>query len=279
MNMAKLTIGQMARINHVSQQALRHYDREGLLHPAQVDEATGYRYYHINQSARLDMIQYMKSLGMSLRDIREQLTGKDPGRILEILQEKSKQIESQMQELQQQKRAVERTMDSLRRYKTAPPDGTIVLEYIEERTIYCFDAGLNFYHNGIEVYEQMLRRLKDQIRDQKLPEIYFWNAGTILRKEYLNKRIFHSSEVFVLVEKDFVEADLLSALPAATYLCIYCDGFEKEEEYAQRLLDHMEKQGYGLAGDYVCEVIYEPPAQSGLERTMYLRLQVPILFR
>ena len=34
----------------------------------------GYRYYDIRQSAQLDMIQHMKALGMSLKDIREQLT-------------------------------------------------------------------------------------------------------------------------------------------------------------------------------------------------------------
>ena len=36
----------------------------GLLKPCYVDEQTHYRYYDIKQNARLDMIQYMKELGM-----------------------------------------------------------------------------------------------------------------------------------------------------------------------------------------------------------------------
>ena len=59
MDYQKLTIGQMAKLNHISEQSLRLYDREGLLSPFVKDENTGYRYYHIIQSARLDMIQYM----------------------------------------------------------------------------------------------------------------------------------------------------------------------------------------------------------------------------
>ena len=38
------------------------------------DAENGYRYYDIRQSAQLDMIQHMKALGMSLKDIREQMT-------------------------------------------------------------------------------------------------------------------------------------------------------------------------------------------------------------
>lgn len=59
MDLEKLTIGQMAELNHVSEQTLRLYDREGLMKPRYTDLATGYRYYHITQSARLDMIQPM----------------------------------------------------------------------------------------------------------------------------------------------------------------------------------------------------------------------------
>ena len=42
-----------------------------LLTPCYVDEKTCYRYYDIKQNARLDMIQYMKELGMELKEIKE----------------------------------------------------------------------------------------------------------------------------------------------------------------------------------------------------------------
>ena len=77
MDLQKLTIGQMAQLNHVSEQALRLYDREGLLKPQYIDAATGYRYYHITQSARLDLIQNMKVYGMTLRQIRAFLDEND----------------------------------------------------------------------------------------------------------------------------------------------------------------------------------------------------------
>lgn len=76
--MQLLTIGQMAKLNHLSEQTLRLYDRIGLFSPNHRGE-NGYRYYNIEQSALLDIIQYMKSLGISLKEIRHQ-PGSGPNR-------------------------------------------------------------------------------------------------------------------------------------------------------------------------------------------------------
>jgi DNA-binding transcriptional MerR regulator len=48
---------------------LRHYDALGLLRPAQVDPATGYRYYHAGQFARLNRIIALKELGFTLGQV------------------------------------------------------------------------------------------------------------------------------------------------------------------------------------------------------------------
>lgn len=276
--MEKLTIGQMAKLNHVSEQTLRLYDRMHLLEPDSVSPETGYRYYSIKQSAVLDMIQYMKSLGMKLSDIKKHLEYKDPALIKSILHQRSLQIDEEIRELKYQKRAIERTLQSYRRYETSPPDGTIVLEYLEERRMYCIDAGMNFYDYGIEEYEEMLRKLKTRLISDNLPQIYFCNAGTILRKDDLERRRMYSSEIFVFVDKDFVADDLTVVIPANIYLCIYCNKFEKEKEYIGHLLDVISEKGYKIVGDYICEVITELPFLERKERGMFLRLQIPIKF-
>lgn len=279
MDYKKLTIGQMAQMNNVSRQTLRHYDNENLLEPALVDSETGYRYYNIRQSARLDMIQYLKSLGISLQHIKTYIDSQDASCIARLLGEKQEAIDRQILELQWQKKAVQRMVESIQRYESAPPDGAIVLEYIGPRTIYCYETGENFYEGGIETYEQMLRKLKEQMRGHRLPEIYFYNAGTVLRKERLLQREFYSSEVFLLLDQDFNDPDLLMHLPAATYYCIYCNSFDREREYAQFLLDFIEREGLQITGDYLCEVLFEPPVSSNAQRDMLMRLQVPVLYR
>ena len=277
--MDKLTIGQMAKINGVTRQTLRLYDHIGLLTPVVVGGTNGYRYYDISQCARLDMIQYMKSLGMELRTIKEQLDQKDIGLLKSILEHKKNDVDRQMRELEFQKRAIERTIGAYELYESAPPDGSIVLEYIEKRLIYVLDSGINFYDYDIEVYEEILRKLKKDLVSHRLPHIYFSNAGTILRRERLKSRDFHATEFFVLMDQDVMSTDLTVWLPGGMFLCIYCNRFEKEREYTLRLLDTAAKRKYRITGDCYCEVIIDSPVFEDSRRDMFFRIQLPIAFK
>lgn len=275
LDVKKMTIGQMAKLNHISEQALRLYDREGLLSPLYRDEGNGYRYYDIRQSAQLDMIQYMKALGMPLKEIKIHMKKWDMGRVKQLLRENRDAIDEKVRELNLQKRAIERALDSYERYESAPPDGAIVLEYIPRRQMYVTSTAVNFYDYDIAAYEGILRNLKEDMAAHDISPFYFANAGTILRRENFMKRNLYSTEVFVFVDREYVEEDLITVIPASPYLCIYCDRFEKEKEYIDRLLAAIEEKHYTVTGDYICEVIVEMPLDFK-ERGMFLRLQVPI---
>lgn len=63
------TIGDFAKHGRVSVRMLRHYDALGLLHPARVDPASGYRHYEAGQLARLNRVIALKELGFSLEQV------------------------------------------------------------------------------------------------------------------------------------------------------------------------------------------------------------------
>ncbi|WP_035844736.1 MerR family transcriptional regulator [Kitasatospora azatica] len=65
------TIGDFARHGRVSVRMLRHYDATGLLRPAHVDPASGYRYYTAAQLARLNRVIALKDLGLTLQQVQE----------------------------------------------------------------------------------------------------------------------------------------------------------------------------------------------------------------
>jgi DNA-binding transcriptional MerR regulator len=62
-------IGTVARLAQVSVRTLRHYDDLGLLRPAWVNSATGYRYYTPDQVLRLHRILVLRDLGVPLSEI------------------------------------------------------------------------------------------------------------------------------------------------------------------------------------------------------------------
>jgi DNA-binding transcriptional MerR regulator/effector-binding domain-containing protein len=64
-------IGDFSRIARVSARLLRFYDEIGLLVPARADAQTGYRFYTVEQLARLNRIIVLKELGFSLDQVAE----------------------------------------------------------------------------------------------------------------------------------------------------------------------------------------------------------------
>jgi DNA-binding transcriptional MerR regulator len=64
-----LKIGEFARVGQVSIATLRYYDQCGLLKPNALDTDTGYRYYSLDQLARLNRILALKDLGFPLEQV------------------------------------------------------------------------------------------------------------------------------------------------------------------------------------------------------------------
>lgn len=68
-----MRIGVFARLGRVSVKALRHYEAVGLLKPARIDPATGYRHYETGQLDTLHRLMVLRALGLPLARIRDLL--------------------------------------------------------------------------------------------------------------------------------------------------------------------------------------------------------------
>lgn len=277
MDLQKLSIGQMAELNHVSEQTLRLYDKEGLLVPRCVDPVTGYRYYHIIQSAKLDLIQNMKIYGMTLRQIRSFLDSNDPAALRALLTEQAASIEERIRQLRRSQSAITRTLDNYRRYEAMPRNGEIFLEYIPERRIFRYSCDVNYFDQDESGYEYMLRQMKTNLVANNMPLSYFTNIGTIIRREHLVPDALFSNEVFLFVDEDD-SSQAMETLPAASYLCLCSDEFSMEAANVRRLLDYVQKRGCEIAGDYICEVVVDFPMLDFDHRRMFYKAQIPVRF-
>lgn len=54
------------------------------------------------------------------------------------------------------------------------------------------------------------------------------------------------------------------------------DDFSKEAVCARKLLDHIKKSGYTIAGDYICEVVIDFPVMEEEKRKMFSKMQIPV---
>ena len=274
-----LSIGKMAAMNRLTVATLRLYDELDLLSPRRRDPETGYRYYDIAQNARLDMIAYMKELGMSLTEIGDVLRQEDITLIETILARKNEQLHQQIRALHSCHNAVERAIAAIERYRKSPAKGTIALEYIDRRYIWGQPCQRDFYQQGIRAYERELLSLRQALLARGFTQIHSYSAATSIAQEDFARGSFVPKEAFVFVDhQDRAQFPDVAVMDSGMFACIYLDNFDDEIAFARRLLDYCQAQGWTVCGDYVCEVLTEFNVFDGDKRGMFLRLQVPVKF-
>jgi DNA-binding transcriptional MerR regulator len=95
-----LRIGPFARASSLSVKALRAYHEQGLLVPAAVDPATGYRSYSPSQLADAAVIRRLRHLDVPLADIRTVLDARDPEVTAKVLAQHATTLEARLAELE-----------------------------------------------------------------------------------------------------------------------------------------------------------------------------------
>lgn len=115
-------IGTFARLGSVSVRTLRHYDDVGLLAPARVDDATGYRWYSAHQLPALNRIVALKELGFSLGQIRAMTGEVTVEELRGMLRLRKAELEAELGEQQARLQRVETRLREIEREGEMPHD-------------------------------------------------------------------------------------------------------------------------------------------------------------
>lgn len=274
-----LSIGEMAEANHISIPTLRLYDRMGLLKPSYRDAESNYRYYDIRQTSRLDIIRYLQNLGMSLAGIQALLEKEDIILIEQKLIERNNQIHQQMRDLKAMHEAVERTIQSIERYRKSPVSGTISLEFIDQRYILYIPCQENFYDGGVVAYEKAVLELRRELMRRNVPQLLSYSLGTSVKREDFAQQTLAADKIFIFGDKNLRDyGENFQVIESGMFACIYLDDFDQEAEGARKLLEYCQANRYTPSGDYLCEEMTELNLFDNRKRNMFMRLQVPVTF-
>lgn len=93
-----LLVGTFAKRVGLSPSALRYYDDVGLLKPARVDEATGYRYYSETQLEQARLIRFLRSLELPIGELRAILAATDSAALAAHLKSYRRDVKAQLDE-------------------------------------------------------------------------------------------------------------------------------------------------------------------------------------
>ncbi|MBO1332215.1 MerR family transcriptional regulator [Streptomyces sp. VRA16 Mangrove soil] len=161
------TIGDFARHGRVSVRMLRHYDALGLLRPAHVDPATGYRHYTAAQLARLNRIIALKDLGLTLQQVGEILDEKvDAEQLRAMLRLRRADLEAEMAAARARLTQVEARLRSIENEGHMPTEDVVVKNLPRVRVAELTAVAPDFEPSSISaviqpLYEELFRRLDE----------------------------------------------------------------------------------------------------------------------
>lgn len=269
-----LKIGEMAELNHVSTQTLRLYAKNKLLEPEYLDPKTGYRYYTLEQCAKLDLIRALKSCRLSLEQIAEILSLSSEELLLQALEEQTGALADEIYNLSVSRNNLSRVQKNLQILNTLPPFGQVFFEYVPERKIDVQKTDFDFFELEHEGYERMLRHMQNYLHENQLPPSYFINVGTLMEKEYFIKGTYSSHSAFIFVDELYPEKSSVRTLPQNTYMSVASDNIALESKYAKHLYEEIQRNEMIPCGDYLCEVLTQFPVHQA--KQLIYKIQVPV---
>lgn len=157
-----LRIGEFSKLTKTTVKTLRYYDKVGLLKPAFVDEATGYRYYTEEQLETMQQIHSYKAVGMSNDEILRILSGMDP---VEALLTRRRLLKDNIKEMSRQLEDIERILDQAGRQ-----DYQVTLKDIGKCTVcYCrgYISDVSHIRSFMQACHAELRRTNPEIQYAK----------------------------------------------------------------------------------------------------------------
>lgn len=128
-----LKIGAFSKLTQVSIRMLRHYNETGLLKPAHVDSATGYRYYTADQLPQLHRILALQDLGFSLKQIATILENPLPADQLRgMILQKHAELEDHVRQEQER---LARASAHLEMLETNGTDHNVVIKTVQKQKV------------------------------------------------------------------------------------------------------------------------------------------------
>ena len=239
-----LRIGEVARLFNLSVGTLRHYEQMGLLEPAYVDAASGYRYYGARQLSTLNTISHLRVLDLPLAQIREFVTTRDVDLMQRQLAQQQELIERKRRELERVSRKIDNRLALLRGALDAELD---TIDEVNAPELRC--AVLRERVNPTDAYalEWQIRQLQ---KGQHETFVFLGNLGVGIAPERIATGDFDGyDEVFLLLDDTDDYLGDVEVRPAARCLTISFRGTHGQAApHYEQLLSYMRERDLTPAG-------------------------------
>ncbi|WP_442602846.1 MerR family transcriptional regulator [Paenibacillus sp. KN14-4R] len=271
----KFLIGEMSKLHNTPVKTLRYYDEIGLFKPMETDSNNGYRYYSTDQFEQLNTINYLKALGVSLKEIKEQLEKRDMDSFIQLLTKERAAAENQIKKLERIRDTFDSRIIEIQNAKKIDDSqiGVVLFKHLEKRRILRLH---NRFASNPEL-ELNLRQLENI--SNRMSSIFIGGVGlTVAQSDLLQNRFNEYNSIFILLEQETESMELVDILQEGDYACIYFRGSHQDSPvYYNKLLKEIQQQGAAIIGDAIERTIIDSYISNNKADHLN-EIQIPITF-
>ncbi|HBT72777.1 MAG TPA: MerR family DNA-binding transcriptional regulator [Lysinibacillus sp.] len=245
-NVKYFTTGEFAKICKVNKQTLIYYDQIGLLSPIMKD-SKDYRYYSLAQYDFFSVIELLKAVGMSLKDIQQYMAEKSPENFLELMHQQKEIVAKKRRELEMIENIIDVKIKTTEEALHLHFDD-ITIEYFPEDTLYL--------SKNIEdsTEEQFVKAVSDFIEelDRSQLDTGYPIGGITRREQVLAGNYDNYSYLYIEQPNPREGHPYFKAIEGEFVIGYHVGPSAKLGETYTRLFNVMHEKGYEL-GQYVYE--------------------------
>lgn len=267
-------IGEFSRLVRVSPRMLRHYEKCGLLYPAEIDRFTGYRQYGAGQIPLLANIVRLRDMGFSIDEIGDVLPHLDDHAYMDrILRTKMAEVKSTIEAEQEKLELLMQMSDTVRKERNIMVY-EVKLEKLPAVKVLSLRGIIPHYRDEGMLWE----KLGGYIAENQIA-CHSDGYSTYFDEEYkeADPDVEIAIPVDVLGESkgEFVFKEYPEIAKAATvrFSGPFDGGYDAASE---KLAGWMEENGYAFAGHLRGHVITSPDEDSNQENWL-TELQAPVV--
>lgn len=232
-----MSISEFAEATSIKRANLIFYDRIGLLHP-EVRGENNYRYYTSHQLSTAYLISALRSIGISLDDIKSYATTRTPEHMIQLFEDQERHIEHEIENLKEIKRLM-RTYVQLAEEVMHTDTSQIQIMNLEEETIFLgneIKKGLSLEEANIEFYEYAITCNMN----------LSYPFGAVISKETILSGVVNEAKQYYMI----VPHKEYQVKPAGRYLVGYAHGgYGDDQELHQRLLTYIKEHHLIVTGN------------------------------
>lgn len=260
-----LSIGQMGKLNNLSVQTLRHYEKVGLLKPSYVNEETGYRYYSMKDFNTIDLIKQCKAMGLSLEEIKEVTNNYTSlESILHILGNQKQLINEKIKELENIKSKVDSLQDKIN-FSLSQGIDKIFIKHNKERKFIKY----NFNDRFSDEFEINLRKILLEV-ERDYENLNAEIAFTVSYEDMINFGRVECKNVMINLGEGakYIDEKIIS-MPKGDYLTMYFDDTYRDSgKYYDVIMKYIDENNIEVTGDFNEIYIMTRVGSDGKEKSL-----------